>query len=127
MHYLFLMGGPDAARACWINSKAFKTFKPKRIVPVPSLNRAALDAAATAASSDVVSSTMPSQRVSFASVVASTNPKPLSLQSAISNKSLSGPPVPAADYYAALQRRADNQSTADDEVILSHSVSRGVK
>ena len=34
-HYLFLMGHPEAARKAWRASKAFQTWKPKKIEPVP--------------------------------------------------------------------------------------------
>lgn len=34
-HNLFLAGYPEAARRVWQASKAFATFKPKKITPVP--------------------------------------------------------------------------------------------
>ena len=34
-HNLFLAGYPEAARRVWMASKAFATFKPKKITPVP--------------------------------------------------------------------------------------------
>ena len=36
-HYLFLMGQPAKALQVWRDSKAFKQYKPKRIVPVPTM------------------------------------------------------------------------------------------
>ena len=37
--YLFLMGKPHLARKVWRESKAFQTFKPKKIVPVSPLEK----------------------------------------------------------------------------------------
>ena len=34
-HYLFLMGYPKQARDVWMHSKAYKTFVPKKLTPVP--------------------------------------------------------------------------------------------
>ena len=41
-HYLFLMGFPAAARRMWLDSAKFKTWKPKKLVPVSELETAAL-------------------------------------------------------------------------------------
>ena len=35
MHYLFLMGQPEEARRVWLSSSVYKTYKPKKITPVP--------------------------------------------------------------------------------------------
>ena len=34
-HYTLLMGNPAKARAMWLNSSAFKQWRPAKIVPVP--------------------------------------------------------------------------------------------
>ena len=34
-HYAFLMGNPHKARKLWLESSAFKQWRPKKICPVP--------------------------------------------------------------------------------------------